>query len=814
MTIPKNILTVGEHETIYVSDYGRDIAKKQISVGDMRTLLGIDFNLKSYDKQVFKQDGRNIKTQSFVGSIQIDQDLIIEILPKFIKTNQDLDEKSIQQYRETLMNMIILSAKSKSLSSQNVALKNQNGELPMFETLIFFFAEALSEELRKGLHREYTKMTDNLNQMKGRLVIQEHLRRNMFDLAKLYVEFESYSIDNNLMRIFKASIRLLMEQHQISPITKQKLSEALYLLNDVSDFSIALKDFDTVTFHRMNSRFEELFTQCRFLIMKFYPFSITADSKTRFWSILFDMDELFENFLAFLLARSDISFEDQFSFHAYRAPYGSKNVGGRPDFVFFKENSIISVADAKWKLYDPSRSSSSNMGGLDWANFWQLTSYMYLLSREPIPGYFIVPAKSKDVPREVHYQSPRDYHADIFVLTIDFTIPINDILETHRFSIDEKNRLRLSAYLTAKQWIDRLIDEFNKIRNAGESLVAEDENFYPCMCLLGEKTGYKITSLAVLLISATHKVYSDTMENMVKKYSSSLSMDKLPYIELISFLVESLAPHIEPEIKQNSPEATKIKKQKPQALDINDETITWDIFDITINNFYSEFDSILDYSPSMYTSNLDKIRNGVMNKPVKDVKYFSLDRNKLIVFLFSEDEVVIRIENPDQTGLTRVIRKTKFFKMIGGLYSATLKSVSSIESTLPYLKHYLSFILLDKQSPSSPNPKSTNISSHIPKEDLIPPVLSFKESVNFLSETLFNKNHHIYPMEHDIEWRSKNPEPLETTSRISIIVDNIIYASALRISDCVSIELYDIDPEAFSYSLFVKFPSSLDVPIS
>jgi site-specific recombinase XerD len=152
--------------------------------------------------------------------------------------------------------------------------------------------------------------------------------------------------------------------------------------------------------------------------------------------------------------------------------------------------------------------------------------------------------------------------------------------------------------------------------------------------------------------------------------------------------------------------------------------------------------------------------------------------------------------------------------MIGGLYSATLKSVSSIESTLPYLKHYLSFILLDKQSPSSPNPKSTNISSHIPKEDLIPPVLSFKESVNFLSETLFNKNHHIYPMEHDIEWRSKNPEPLETTSRISIIVDNIIYASALRISDCVSIELYDIDPEAFSYSLFVKFPSSLDVPIS
>jgi hypothetical protein len=223
----------------------------------MDLLLSIDFNLKSTDKQVFKQVGRNLKTQSFVGSIQIDQDLIIEILPKFIRSESELDSKTIQKYRDTLLNMILLSDKRKFLSSTNTAIKSRSGELPMFETLIYFFADALTHELRQGFHGEYTKTTDNLSQMKGRLIIHEHLRLNMFNQAKLYVEFETFSIDNSLMQIFKASLRLLSKQHQIGSLTKQKINEAIYLLNDVSDIQVSLKDFETITFHRMNSRFED-----------------------------------------------------------------------------------------------------------------------------------------------------------------------------------------------------------------------------------------------------------------------------------------------------------------------------------------------------------------------------------------------------------------------------------------------------------------------------------------------------------------------------------------------------------------------------
>jgi 5-methylcytosine-specific restriction endonuclease McrBC regulatory subunit McrC len=805
MQYNKNILTVGEHEFIYVSEHGRDIERKQISLNDMRVLMSIDFKLKHTDKQVFKQDGHKIKTQSFVGSIQIDQDLIIEILPKFIKTDKDLDAKSIQQYRETLMNMIMLSGESKFLSSNNVALKTQNGELPMFETLIFFFAEALSQELRKGLHREYMKKSDNLTQMKGRLVTHEHLRRNIFNHAKLYVEFETYSIDNNLMRIFKAAIRLLLEQNQISQITKQKLSEALYLLNDVTDMQLALKDFDSVTFHRMNSRFEELFSQCRFLIMKFYPFSITADSKTKFWSILFDMDELFEDFLAFLFARSEISFEDQYRFHAYRAPYGSRSVGGRPDFVFFQEDTISSVADAKWKLFDPARSSSTNMGGLDWGNFWQLTSYMYLLSKTPIPGYFIVPAKSKEVPREVHYPSPREYHADIAILTIDFTMPIADILETHRFSWDDNNRLRLSSFMTPKLWISRLVEEFDKIRVTEEIISVENDNFYPYMASLGEKSGCKISVIALLVINSDSDLYNETSEYIKETYGSKRTMDSFPYTELATYMINTYS------IQDKLLEANQEVVELPDLIKESDrDQITWDFFDTTIDNLYTNFAEYIYYSRSIYASNIEKIKNSEMKKPNMDVKHFSLYGDKIVVFKFEKRSIIAILENIPTPIIIKAVKKSKTFKMTSGAYSSTSKNRKVWGQAIVDIQAIISAVIEDKQLKIAQKeakiayekPISENIVSVIEKpsvrvEDL-PEIKKFKEQIDFLSETLYNQSYPVYTSNTTIEWRSEHAEPEANNIRRSLFYENTLLCSAIRKENHISIELYDVDPDAYS----------------
>jgi 5-methylcytosine-specific restriction enzyme subunit McrC len=790
----------------------------------MQILTHIDFNIKSTDKQVFKQIGRNLKTQSFVGSIQIDKELIIEILPKFIKTDKELDDKSIQQYRNTLMNMIMLSGESKFLSSTNVALKNQNGELPMFETLIYFFGEALSNELRKGLHREYIKTSGNLTQMKGRLVMHEHLRRNMFDQAKLYVEYETFSIDNPLMQIFKSSVRLLLEQHQISPLTKQKLNEALYLLNDVSDIKLTLNDFEAIVFHRMNSRFEDLFAQCRFLIMKFFPFSITADSKTKFWSILFDMDELFEDFLAFLLSRSDISFEDQYNFHAYRAPQGSKNVGAQPDFVFYQENKIMSVADAKWKLYDPDRESSTNMGGLDWANFWQLTSYMYLLSKEPIPGYFIVPAKSKNVPREVHYPSPRDYHADIAVLTIDFTMPISDILETHKFSWDENNRLRLSAHMTAKLWVSRLLEELHKIRIIQETIAVEDETFYPYLVDFGKNSGAKITPLASMIINALDEVYTDAITHVDSFYGSKRSMDGFPYTQLANDLMDKLSPPIE----------TPMPVEEPKdELASSDTTITWPFYESTINDLYDRLDQKVEYSRSIYASNLEKIKRGKLTMPKVDVKHFSINGKKIAIFHFERNTITVNFENFDIT-LTPKLKKDKLLKIASGLNYATVKATTDWIRFLTPLENYLNLkiakeigitpigTLVDDEviksetisgntSDETPHLKIESVEKETPIEKPqkdISEIVWFREACEGLIKTLGNADYLSDAMNQTgvlTDKKNRVSTGLPDISR-TLTIGSKKLCSLTRLRDSVSIELDNIDDMAYADFIQDKTP--------
>lgn len=695
------ILTIGEHSTIYVGEV-RDINRRQINREDATTLMGIEFERgnERNEKSVFKQEGRNIRTQSFVGTIQIDNDLIIEILPKFIRSEQELDDDSIEQYRDTLIKMIMLSGKNKFLTSHNVSLKSRDGELPMFETLIFFFADALSEELRKGLHREYVRTVGNLTQMKGRLVVNEHLRRNMFNQAKLYVEYEEFGWDNKLMKIFKAAVRLLLDQNIIGAQTKQKLNETLYLLNDVSDMQLTISDFNGVAFHRMNSRFEILFDQCRFLITKLFPFSISADSRTRFWSILFDMDELFERFLAYLFDRSGIPFEDQHSFQAYSSEQGGRHVRGRPDFVFFGSDTPTAVADAKWKLYDPARYGESNMGGLDWANFWQLTSYMYLLGEKPLHGYFIVPAKHSGVPREVSYIGRSEYHPNVTVLTIDFTMPINDILDTHRFSYDRGGKLRLGIEYNSMTWCRKIDQEIREARFSANPTSLCSSATSPVFMEMCEYGSIDCADLSSSILSADDISYTDMIDKFFDGFGTTAVVNAdFDYTAPAMWLVEAFS-------------AKDTETIADEAITQIEERIlapTWIMFDQGISRLYAELPEGFACYNGLYSAHIDKIRSKEMKTPSIDVKHFSLNGNKVILFSYERGSILITFTNPSQFFASLIAKHEGAKRDNTGDWHITTDNYAEWAKLQRFLHDYLVKFLIGQ--PKEQNPLNTSITA-------------------------------------------------------------------------------------------------------
>jgi 5-methylcytosine-specific restriction enzyme subunit McrC len=491
------IFTIIEHQTIKVAK-NRDISNNTISIEDKDLLLDILFidSRKNEKINVFKRINKNtIKATSIVGSITLKNNLIVEILPKFAKG--DINQNNIKKFRKTLINVIKVSNNKNFISSSSISSKIKVDEMPLINYIIELFSETLLNELRKGLYFNYSKKINHSSIIKGKVLLSKTLQNNFIDKSKMYIEYRNHNINNLLMQIFKSLIYLLLKDNTISYNAKNNLLECYSILQDVEIINLKLDDFEKIVFNRLNENFENLFTQAKFIFSKYIPFTTNINSAP-FWSILFNMDYLFEKFLAYLFRKSNIKVQEQFSFIAFINE--NYNVRGRPDFILKnKDDKISVVADAKWKIL----SDDKILYGLNSSNFWQLYSYMNLIQENEINGYFIVPKIEKNINDEIEFQFSFNDKKNIKILSIDFSLDFKNIINNYKFKLEnnilsfdnDKNSISNESEII----LNKLEKEFLKlIENHNENkknyitgiTYAEFQKEYPKINELLAKTTY------------------------------------------------------------------------------------------------------------------------------------------------------------------------------------------------------------------------------------------------------------------------------------------------------------------------------------
>jgi 5-methylcytosine-specific restriction enzyme subunit McrC len=426
-------LIIVEHEEIFVSSK-RDIDKKIISYKDKKELFSIihtdRFNQKKY---VFSRKGSDgIKANSIVGSISLKSGLIIEILPKFAK--DDLTDETIIKYRKNLLRMIQVSNEKNFISSTLQSSKISVGEMPLIRYMIELFSESLLHSLRNSVVTTYNRTVENSSCVRGNILLTKTLQNNIVDKSKVYISYNKHSSNNLLMQIFKTLSQLLLNDTNLSYRAKQYLYEVYILLDSVSTISLKQHHFEKVVFNRLNDKYETLFKQAEFIFNQYMPFTSNINS-TPFWAILFNMDYLFEKFCAYLLRRSQIEVLEQEKIPAFNN--NNSLVSAKPDFIIKEQVDLFhqkstNVLDAKWKLLD----SEKKLYGLNAQNFWQLFSYMNLIENEEINGYFIVPKNSDDFDDEVVFEPIRQGRKSITILSIDFSLEFDEILERYQFKLE------------------------------------------------------------------------------------------------------------------------------------------------------------------------------------------------------------------------------------------------------------------------------------------------------------------------------------------------------------------------------------------
>ena len=339
-------ITLTEFERIY----RRDICKKDF--GDIE-----NFILKNCDENapflriVSGVGGKFIQARNYVGVLQTKSGLTIEILPKIAdKTDTDKSKAVFIKMLKTLKNFPFKSSNLASLKTQN---------LPLLEIFISMFLCELEALVKKGIKSDYVALEENLNFLKGKLNINEQIKRNSVHKERFYVGYSEFLSDIKINRIIKTTLKFLYKKSNSSK-NQQKIRELLFIFDEVSECEDYKNFFAKLVINRQIRHYEQTLLWCKIFLLNnsFTPHK--GDDLAL--ALLFDMNALFESYVGNFIKKNFPGTILQHSEkHLVEDP---KSFKLRPD-IFLKGKFI---ADTKWKIV-------SSRDDISQADLYQLYAY-------------------------------------------------------------------------------------------------------------------------------------------------------------------------------------------------------------------------------------------------------------------------------------------------------------------------------------------------------------------------------------------------------------------------------------------------------
>ena len=339
-------ITLTEFERIYQ----RDICKKDF--GDIE-----NFILKNSDENApFLRiasgvGGKFIQARNYVGVLQTKSGLTIEILPKIADKNDA--ERSKAVFIKMLRTLKNFPFKISNLAS----LKTQN--LPLLEIFISMFLCELEALVKKGIKSDYVALEENLNFLKGKLNINEQIKRNSIHKERFYVGYSEFLSDIKINRIIKTTLKFLYKKSNSSK-NQQKIRELLFIFDEVSECEDYKNFFAKLVINRQIRHYEQTLLWCKIFLLgnSFTPHK--GDNLA--FALLFDMNALFESYVGnFIKKKFSGTILQHSEKHLVEDP---KSFKLRPD-IFLKGKFI---ADTKWKII-------SSRDDISQADLYQLYAY-------------------------------------------------------------------------------------------------------------------------------------------------------------------------------------------------------------------------------------------------------------------------------------------------------------------------------------------------------------------------------------------------------------------------------------------------------
>lgn len=144
-----------------------------------------------------------------------------------------------------------------------------NVEAEDFKDIYDLFGKVLSNGcsylLKKGFDRNYVSHDEIINGIKGKLLLADSIKHNLFNKGKANCEFDDFSHNIIHNQIIKATIRNLLLNKVVSGKIKNELHHVHNKFHGIDEIKLTRLHFNIVRLHRNNYFYDLLIKICRII---------------------------------------------------------------------------------------------------------------------------------------------------------------------------------------------------------------------------------------------------------------------------------------------------------------------------------------------------------------------------------------------------------------------------------------------------------------------------------------------------------------------------------------------------------------------
>ena len=305
--------------------------------------------------------GKVIRAKNYVGVLQVNDQMQLEILPKIQGGTPEDTRKTFLKMLNTLKDFPSKSFNETSLNT---------GKLPIFEVFIRLYIRDVQHLVKRGLKSAYYEVEDNLNIFKGKMKFSKQINHNQVHKERFYVEYDEFGLNRPENRLIKTTLEYLMK-HSTSNENIKDLRKLLVHFEMVQSSVAIDKDFVQVNIDRNSKDYDGILKWSKIFLKKKSFTTFSGEMAAQ--SLLFPMDKVFENYVGKTLSRMlagtawSLALQDR-KYHLFERQFAL-----RPDIVLRNEDTgRMIVMDTKWKVLinDPRKNY-----GISQADMYQMYAY-------------------------------------------------------------------------------------------------------------------------------------------------------------------------------------------------------------------------------------------------------------------------------------------------------------------------------------------------------------------------------------------------------------------------------------------------------